>query len=64
MNDIIESPVIKLVFCEHLWVWSLVLGVIIGGGFEGDNIAVSIFVYEVGGITFFSGIGILEYIYF
>ena len=40
------------------------LGVIIEGGFEGDNIAVSIFVYEVGGITFFSGIGILEYIYF
>ena len=27
MADIIEPPVIKLVFRDHLWIWGLVLGI-------------------------------------
>ena len=40
--DIIESPVIKLVFHDHLWIWSLLLGVLTEDGFEGDKAVVSI----------------------
>ena len=40
MPDITESPVVKKVFRGHLWIWSLVLGVMTGGGFEGDEAVV------------------------
>ena len=42
MPDIIESPVIKIVFRDHLLIWSLVLRVMAGGKFEGDEAVVSI----------------------
>ena len=62
--DIIESPVIKIVFRDHLWIWSLLVGVMTEDWFEGDEVVVSISVSEVVGIKFFSGIGILECLYF
>ena len=51
MPDIIESPVIKIVFNDHLRIWSFVLGVTTEGRFEGDENVVSISVSEVTGIT-------------
>ena len=59
MPDIIESPVIKIVFNDHLRIWNLVLGAMTGGGFEGDENVVSISVAEVAGITLFFTVLIL-----
>ena len=42
----------------------LLLGVMTEDGFEGDEAVLSISISEVAGITFFSGIGILECMYF
>ena len=64
MPGIIESPVLKMVYRDHLWIWILVLTVMKRGRLEGDVAAVSIHVPNVVGITFFPGIEILECIYF
>ena len=56
--SIIGSPVNKLVFLDYLSIWSLVLGIMTGGVFEGDESAVPIAVFEVAGFIFFSGIRI------
>ena len=53
MPDIIESPVVKIVFCDYLWISSLVLGALTGHRFEGDKTIVSIPVPEDVEITFF-----------
>ena len=55
--DIIESPVIKIVFLDHLRILSSLLGVIRGSGFEGDETVVSISLSEVLGSTFFLELG-------
>ena len=54
---IIDSPVIKIVFHDQLWIWSLLLGAITGDGFGGDEAAVSIPVPEVAGTKFFLELG-------
>ena len=61
--DIIESPVIKIVFRDHLWIWSLLLSVMTEDGFEGYEAVMSISISEVLGMTFFSGTEILEFMY-
>ena len=42
MPDITESPVVRIVFRDHLRIWSLALGVMTVGGLEGDETVVSI----------------------
>ena len=64
MPDIIESAVVKIVFRDHLWILSLMLGVMTEHGFEGDEAVVSLSISQVVAITFFSGIGVLECMYF
>ena len=54
---IIDSPVIKIVFHDQLWIWSLLLGAITGDGFGGDEAVVSVPVPEVAGINFFLELG-------
>ena len=61
--DITESLVIKMVFRDHFWILSLLLGVMTEDRFEGDEAVVSISIWEIVGITF-SGIEILEGMYF
>ena len=44
--------------------WSSLLSVMTEDGFEGDEAVMSVSILEVVGITFCSGIGILECLYF
>ena len=57
---LIESAVIKPVFRDHLRIWSLMLCVMTGEGFQGDENVMSVFVLEVIRISLFCGIGILQ----
>ena len=40
MSEIIESSLIKIVFCNALWIWDLLLGVMTGETFEGNRTTV------------------------
>ena len=61
---IAESPVFEIVLRDHVSIWSLVLGKLIGGRFQSDKTVISVSVSQVIGITFFSGTEILECVYF
>ena len=57
MPDIIEPSVIKTVFCDHLWIWGLVLDFVTEGAFEGDRTVVPISVFEVVKISYLLKLG-------
>lgn len=61
---IAESPVFEIVLRDHVSIWSLVLGKLIGGRFQSDETVISVSVSQVIGITFFSGTENLECVYF
>ena len=62
MPGIIKALVIEIIFCMHLQICSLVLGVMTVDVFPGIETVVSVINFKVVGDTFFSRIKIAELI--